>query len=403
MSASRIDERQVTDAAPLGPWNPGVRSRIPGRLLPLSTIFRTDSVFADVARVRELRELTGLEFSELVTFRPRRLALHELLIRVTADVSVSDGSKYEDLGINFRRIVSAIFDGYVAPDLPHIESIYQDARETLAGVIAAEVRALSGAGPPDVGPGRGLRAFFGRSASRPAARAAGTDEEDRYLRAADEFETRARAQVDEAQAAALRALARVLRALYGKVGQWRTAADLVQSVAVDLACNAYCSSQIGRRVATHVEQAAQREGYRLLPARDPAIVMNTKGPSASGKSTLRPLQHALADRLGVNWSDFALISPDIWRKQLLDYASLGPDHRYGGMLTGEELSIIDRKLDRYVEHKAEQGRISHLLIDRFRFGSFVFQSDRADNRLLSRFGQEIYLSLIHISEPTRPY
>ena len=24
--------------------------------------------------------------------------------------------------------------------------------------------------------------------------------------------------------------------------------------------------------------------------------------------------------IGIQWSDFALISPDIWRKQLLDYA-----------------------------------------------------------------------------------
>jgi hypothetical protein len=98
----------------------------------------------------------------------------------------------------------------------------------------------------------------------------------------------------------------------------------------------------------------------------------------------------LADRIGVDWNDFALISPDIWRKQLLDYASLGPDHRYGGMLTSEELAIIDRKLDRYVERKAEQGRTSHLLMDRFRFGSFVFQSERNADQLLSRFGQTIY-------------
>jgi hypothetical protein len=128
----------------------------------------------------------------------------------------------------------------------------------------------------------------------------------------------------------------------------------------------------------------------LLPAQDPAVVMNTKGPSASGKSTLRPLQHALANLIGADWSEFALVSPDIWRKQLLDYASLGADHRYGATLTSEELAIVDRKLDRYVENKAELGRMSHLLIDRFRFGSFIFQSERGGDKLLSRFGQVIY-------------
>jgi hypothetical protein len=174
------------------------------------------------------------------------------------------------------------------------------------------------------------------------------------------------------------------------VGNWRSASELAASIAADVACNEFCARQIGRLVEQHVLEAVRREGYRLLPHRDPAIVMNTKGPSASGKSTLRPLQHALADRIGADWCDFALISPDIWRKQLIDYASLGADHRYGGMLTAEELAIIDRKLDRYVEAKAERGRMTHLLMDRFRFGSFLFQSERSADQLLSRFGDVIY-------------
>ena len=51
--------------------------------------------------------------------------------------------------------------------------------------------------------------------------------------------------------------------------------------------------------------------------------MNVKGASASGKSTIRPYQLALAKRLGMAWSDFAVITPDVWRKFLLDYDSLG--------------------------------------------------------------------------------
>ena len=84
--------------------------------------------------------------------------------------------------------------------------------------------------------------------------------------------------------------------------------------------------------------------------------MNTKGASAAGKSTMRPEQKMLADRIGVAWSDFALISPDIWRKQLLDYASLGAAYKYGGACTSEELSIIDQKLDRYMARKARTAR-----------------------------------------------
>jgi hypothetical protein len=119
--------------------------------------------------------------------------------------------------------------------------------------------------------------------------------------------------------------------------------------------------------------------------------MNTKGASASGKSTMRPLQHALADHMGVDWGDFALISPDIWRKQLLDYSSLGPHYKYAGAFTGEELHIVDVKLDAYMAAKAERGAMSHLLIDRFRFDSFAPASDEAGSNLLTRFGRSVHL------------
>src|SRR5438477_70648 len=111
----------------------------------------------------------------------------------------------------------------------------------------------------------------------------------------------------------------------------------------------------------------------------------------TGNSNLRPLQRKLAGVIGVNWSDFALISPDIWRKQLLDYDSLGPAYKYAGAFTADELRIVDQKLDRYMARKAERGAMSHLLIDRFRFDSFAPDSDQAGSNLLTRFGRTIYL------------
>jgi hypothetical protein len=119
--------------------------------------------------------------------------------------------------------------------------------------------------------------------------------------------------------------------------------------------------------------------------------MNTKGPSASGKSTIRPLQRTLAGYIGVAWSEFALISPDIWRKQLIDYGSLGRHYKYAGAFTGDELAIIDRKLDHYMALKGERGIVPHLLIDRFRFDSFAPDSDEAGSNLLTRFGHVVYL------------
>jgi hypothetical protein len=132
----------------------------------------------------------------------------------------------------------------------------------------------------------------------------------------------------------------------------------------------------------------------LLPRQEQPVVINTKGPSASGKSTLRPLQKKLAGNIGVLWRDFALISPDIWRKQLLDYGALGAAFRYAGAFTSDELQIVDQKLDRYMALKHERGDMAHLLIDRFRFDSFAPDSDEAGSNLLTRFGHTVFLFFV---------
>jgi hypothetical protein len=72
---------------------------------------------------------------------------------------------------------------------------------------------------------------------------------------------------------------------------------------------------------------------------------------------------------------YATISPDIWRRLLLDYGSLGEAYKYAGRLTGQEVRVIDSKLDHYIRGKAErQGAIPHMLVDRFRFDSFSTES-----------------------------
>jgi len=126
----------------------------------------------------------------------------------------------------------------------------------------------------------------------------------------------------------------------------------------------------------------------LSPQERP-VIMNVKGASASGKSTMRPLQRALARKLGFPWENFALISPDIWRKFLLDYGSLGSAYKYAGTMTAREIEIVDAKLDRHMALKATRGETSHLLIDRFRFDSFV--AGKEPTRLLTRFGDLVYM------------
>jgi hypothetical protein len=52
------------------------------------------------------------------------------------------------------------------------------------------------------------------------------------------------------------------------------------------------------------------------------------------------------------------------------------------MPTGHEVEIIDKKLDRRVANRAARGEMPHLLIDRFRFDSFVPNLEEGSSRLL---------------------
>jgi hypothetical protein len=344
-----------------GPWNPGIQSQLPKALLPLATIFRSDNVFTSIAAAMELRGLTGFALSELVVFRPQRLALHELLVRVTADFAVPDGTQIGDLGVNFREIARLLLARYLAPQMDAIVGTYDRVRQDAKRTIDAALLNLGrGWGPPHIA----------------------------------EFERLAVATDDPGEVAAYKALARTLSALFATEGQAWGTSELIATIAVNLACNDFGSDRIGRMIAPLLQNAAREQGYQLLPKQDHPVVINTKGPSASGKSTLRPLLKKLAGEIGVQWSDFALISPDIWRKQLLDYASLGAAYKYAGAFTSDELQIVDQKLDRYMANKHRRGEMSHLLIDRFRFDSFAPDSDQAGSNLLTRFGQSVYLFFV---------
>jgi hypothetical protein len=355
---------QVLPGGGFGPWNPGIRSQVPKELLHLATIFRPDNVFTTVASAVELRGLTGFEFSELVVFRPQRLALHELLVRVTADFAVPDGTRIEDLGLNFREIARQLLSRYIEPEMAAVVGAYERCRQEAKAVIDGALKRL----PRSWGPVQ-IAEFERLAVAAAGGGGGGTG----------------------AEPAAYRALARTMSALFATQGHAWGTAELIAAIAANLACNDFGSDCIGCAIAPLLRRAARDECYKLLPRQEHPVVINTKGPSASGKSTLRPLQKKLAGEIGVQWSDFALISPDIWRKQLLDYASLGTAYKYAGAFTSDELQIIDQKLDRYMADKHQRGETSHLLIDRFRFDSFAPDSHEAGSNLLTRFGESAYL------------
>ena len=389
------DGAAASTAQAFGPWNPGIQSQLPRELLHLSTMFRPENAHTTVAQAVELRDLTGLGLFDLVAFRPERLALHELLIRVTADLSVPSGSRVEDLGINFRRMVNALLANHVAPRMQEVVATYSTLRKELAALIDDELarRIFATAAPPNATTPARRTGFLGlfRSRLQAQATAPAAAMAPEVAIAAWRSASQGTAGGDRMRNAACRALARVVGSLVGRHGAVWGTRELIGALATDLACNELGSEEIGRLITPWIVEGANKEGFQLLPAQARPVIMNTKGASAAGKSTMRPEQKVLADRIGVSWSDFALISPDIWRKQLLDYPSLGAQYKYAGACTSEELAIIDQKLDRYMAHKAERLATTHLLIDRFRFDSFAPDSDEAGSNLLTRFGHTIYL------------
>ncbi|MBI3702775.1 MAG: hypothetical protein HY244_02720 [Rhizobiales bacterium] len=376
-------------------WNPGLQSELPREFLPLSTMFRSENVSTGVAKAYELSDYCGLPVHELVAFRAERLIVHELLIRVTARLSVPDGTKYRDLGANFRAIASTILNKYISPHQEELARFFEQVKSAASAKIMQELsNLLSPAIKPAVvadESGRwGLPFNLGKPKKPPAPPAEGA--EARVRRIFSQWREKSETADDRLDKSCFHALSRIATAVISRRGRLFGNKELLAELAVTLVCNDYGSEVIGDALDPFFQEAVAREGYRRLPAQQKPVVMNVKGASASGKSTMRPLQRILAKKLNLPWEEFALISPDIWRKFLLDYDSLGAAYKYAGTMTGHELEIIDEKLDRYMAAKAATGEMTHLLIDRFRFDSFVPVAEgKGTARLLTRFGELVYM------------
>ncbi|NKB52510.1 MAG: hypothetical protein GKR97_09840 [Rhizobiaceae bacterium] len=349
-------------------------------------MFRTENVETDFETAHELSDFSGLSPFDLVVFRPERLIVHGLLIRVTITLSVPDGPDYEELGINLRSMVARLYEGYVEPELDGLRVIFETVRADAREEIQRQLSLLHRSGTKSSRPSKqGIvgRIFAGIAGAKP----------DKALT----FEQRLAAMGSDVQHSETefekicrKSLLIVVNSIIGHRGRLVGDDATIVQMATGLVLNDWASLKLGEAVAPLFELGARAEGYRFLPSQEKPFIMNVKGASAAGKSTIRPKQRALAERLGIAWEDFALVSPDYWRKYLLDYESLGEHHKYGAMLTGHELALIDRKLDRQMARRAEAGTIPHLLIDRFRFDSFSVGDDQS-SQLLTRFGDTVFM------------
>lgn len=376
-------------------WNPGLLSDIPQALWPQVTLFREENAYISYREAKELSDLTGINVLELASLRPARLVSHALLVRVTADLTVPDGPNYEDLGISLRAMVGTLQCNHIDPAMGQIETLIEEERlrasrfvlSTLdAGLPEPEKDSSSPNGKPSL-----LGRLFGKSTVSTKVEVELSDQE-KDLELLSLWKQQINDTCEPLEVACFKHLIKVANTVIGHRGRLLPDQELITRVVVNQVINRRASELIDTVIEKLWPTVVEAEGYRELPVQNKPVVMNVKGASASGKSTIRPQQRKLAEKLAIPWEDFALISPDYWRKYLLDYESLGENYKYGAMLTGRELEIIDKKLDRYMARKAAAGTMSHLLIDRFRFDSFSVRKDNTgDSRLLSRFGDRVYL------------
>ena len=375
-------------------WNPGIESEIPIEYRELETIYNPANVFTSINQVNELATETGLIAEELISFRPHRLALHELIVRITADIAVREGETEEDLGINFRTIARKIFSKYIIPGLMRIEHGFDTMRTRIEDLTAQELESVL---LPQTPPKTVKSSFWSRLlGSKPKATAPPQSRQEREFELINSYKQSGLTASDELSAAVYRSLYRVLGSIATARGFIGNDPEYLKDICVRHACNYLGSREIGRKVGNLVDKAIAAEGYERIPDAEVPILISLKGASAAGKSSLRPMLSEMMTDLGFEEQGYGTISPDIWRRMLLDYDALGESYKYAGRFTSHEVNIVDTKLDHYIRAKAERRlSIPHLMVDRFRFDSFASEKiTRVLHKTYVRYIDTMYMYFV---------
>ena len=382
-------------AAEFSAWNPGIESEIPKVCRDLETIYNPANVFTRLEQINQLSIETGLSPEELIAFRPHRLVLHELIVRVTADIVVREGENEEDLGINFRNIANLIFSQYIIPALMQIEHGFDTMRTHIEDMTRIELEKALLPPAPAPKPKSSLLATLFRTASKPPT-APRLTRQEREFELINNFKTLGLAADDELSAAVYRSLYRVLGSIATTRGFLGNDPSYLCGICVHHACNYLGSREIGAKVGVLVNKAIEAEGYDRIADAEIPILLSLKGASAAGKSSLRPMLSEMMSQLGIEEQGFGTISPDIWRRMLIDYEALGAVHKYAGRFSSHEVNIIDNKLDHYIRAKADKRQsIPHLMVDRFRFDSFASEKiTRVLHRTYVRYIDTMYMYFV---------
>jgi hypothetical protein len=321
--------------------------------------------------------------------------LHELIVRITADIVVREGANEEDLGIHFRDIANQIFSRHIIPALMQIEHEFDTMRTRIEDMTAVELtRALTvQSASSKVKPSLWSSLF--RAKAKPVKIATQTRQE-REFELINDFKQRGLGADEELAAAVYRSLYRILGSIATTRGFIGNDPAYLQDICVRHACNNLGSREIGRKVGALVDKAIETEGYDRIADADKPILISLKGASAAGKSSLRPMLLEMMAQLGIEAQGYGTISPDIWRRMLIDYDALGDSYKYAGRFTSHEVNIIDTRLDHYIRAKADARKsIPHLMVDRFRFDSFASEKiTRVLHRTYVRYIDTMYMYFV---------
>ena len=349
-------------------WNPGLSANLPRELSSLETIFQTPNVYTSYDEVQEIAKLTGLKPEHLVGFTSWRLVMHELIVRVGANIHIPEAEYEEDFGINFRRITNDILYQHIAPLYASIEADFQ----SLSAAIMVEVDRLLAEEvmlEPKAAPI--AKKGFWPWGKKQVTQQAHLSSEEIQFKAINQLKTKGLAHTDPLIRAVYKSSYQILGSVASTRGLIGNDRAFMSRIICRHALNNYGSFMVGKLIEPAIDSAVTSNAYQLLKRVDKPVIISLKGASAAGKSTLRPLLQKTMGQRGIESSLYGIISPDIWRRQLLNYESLGPNYKYSGRFTSNEVNIIDAKLDRYIRRTGQQNRsIPNILVDRFRFDSF---------------------------------
>lgn len=363
-------------------WNTGIISPVPYELSNKESLLQANSRKNTMKDINELSQILNVPRHTLVLFSTERLVLHETLVRVTANVDISDGENVSDLGKEFRGYCRTLLDNHIMPHIEEFKSIHDKVYEDTKAIVNSMLEETFF--PPKLTeiPQEEKKGFLSKifntfnKPSEPKIKKTKSQQEhyDNLKALSQKHDN------DFLMESVYRNLSEVVGLLMVRDNGIKCDKDLLLKVVTNKVCNEYGSEMVGDAIRPYLQNGIDLEGIPRVKKVDDPIIISLKGASAAGKSSLRLDMNNNIENY-VNPDDlkdlegFSIISPDIMRKMLLDFKSLGEDHKYAGALTSQELAIIDTKIDHYLRKKFHDLKEkSNVLIDRFRFDTFL--SDR---------------------------